>query len=421
MFDINHFYETAESGHSVDENALKDYLKSFRTIILWGAGNLGTAVGRKLLSMEIDIECYWDERAESLQNCNGIEVRPLFDKEYDKESTLVISCIVNGSLGKEWTESVIVEHGGYPHFLYGMLLYEAIICPLKAGEPFQIRTCTESKACSLCNCGLYTNLLHQSKQIEESPDELIFQLITFIISTRCTLKCKYCGQRLNEYDRCDRVDFDLDEIKSDMDLFFGAVDFVGMVSIIGGEPFLHPKLGEIVQHCLTKDNFGVINITTNGVCEISPELLKKIKNDRVKISVSRYDAFLNRKQIELIDTNIRHIREAGIVCSVSTPLWYKPDEIAEQDFSETELLKNRSNCKVVKMCAAVKNGRFIPCSIAENMDGLHLYKTESDCLNIRDSKNLKQRLKKHLQQPYYEACRYCAKTGSGEIPAGEQA
>lgn len=94
-------------------------------------------------------------------------------------------------------------------------------------------------------CERYTSLLSEKAG---QKGTLTFQLMTFIISTRCTLNCKYCGQRLSKYAPADRIDYSYESVCRDFDNFMSAVDFVGMVSVIGGEPFIHPRLGDIVEH-----------------------------------------------------------------------------------------------------------------------------------------------------------------------------
>lgn len=46
MFDIEKFYRDAEAGEEVDRAEFINYLKGFKNIIIWGAGNLGTALGK---------------------------------------------------------------------------------------------------------------------------------------------------------------------------------------------------------------------------------------------------------------------------------------------------------------------------------------------------------------------------------------
>ncbi len=42
------------------------------------------------------------------------------------------------------------------------------------------------------------------------------------------------------------------QIASDIDKFFAAMDSVGTVTIMGGEPFMHPDLSKIVNKLLEK-------------------------------------------------------------------------------------------------------------------------------------------------------------------------
>lgn len=417
MLDIETFYEDIQQGNEVNIEQFKVYYCSFENVILWGAGNLGKALGDKLIKLGLNITEYWDLKADEIEKCNGIKVGLPFNTEYDKEKTLIISCIVNGSLGDKWTQNVAYEHG-YSHCMLGMILYEGIICPLSKGKALDVKVCTESKACSLCNCRKYTNLL---KSIYcTNKEELSFQLVTFIISTKCTLKCIHCGQRMNEYPDDKRMNFEFDNIKRDIDVFMDAVDFVGMISIIGGEPFLHPQLGEIIQHCLTKENFGIVNITTNGVCKIDEEMLKQIKNDRVKISFSIYDKFLSEQQKRLIEQNIEKVKKSGISYALSNPLWVVPGEIQDYQYSSAQMMEYKQNCESIRMCSAIKNGKFLPCTIVENIEGLGLYDVHNDYVDLTDQGDQRQQIIQILNKDYFEACRYCDKRPKPEILAGQQ-
>lgn len=415
MFNREKFYEQAHAGRKVEEEELIKYISSFNNIILWGAGNLGSAVGKKLLECGVNLTVYWDRNYQEKQFCNNVVVKEPFSTEYNREDSLIISCIVNGSLGSRWTEREL-EKRNYHNYLSGMAIYEGIVCPL-GNDNFDITECTKRKACSLCNCEKYTSLLE--KKINQAS-ALTFQLMTFIISTRCTLNCKYCGQRLSEYAPEDRVDFPLDNIIRDIDNFLGAVDFVGMLSIIGGEPFIHPHLEQIISHCLTKKNFGVVNITTNGIVKITEELLSKIKSDRVKISFSIYDNFLTEKQKNLLERNIDIVQKSGISYSLSYPLWVKPQELC--DYGHTEELMNlkRKNCDSIKMCAAIRDGIFCPCSIAENILSLHKFTEEKSFVDVKNPQQLRERLIECLNLPFFEACRFCGNGKAEEILAGEQ-
>lgn len=415
--DIEKFYQMAHAGEKCNQEELFEYINSYANVILWGAGNLGTILGKFLLVHHVKINSYWDKRFEECGTCNGLQVTEPFSLRdgLKKDETLVIGCIVNGSLGEQWSENAVIK-SGFTHYLHGMALYEAIICPLSQ-EYFNIKECTSRKACSLCNCKKYTNLVDENVN---KQDSLTFQLITFIISTRCTLNCKYCGQRLTNYQEEDRKDFALENIKRDIDNFMGAVDFVGMISLIGGEPFVHKDLAEIVQYCLTKNNFGVVNITTNGICKMTKEMLQTIKNDRVKISFSCYDKFLNEKQKNLLKDNIALVEQSGISYSISNPLWNKPQELINYEYEEVYMKERKQYCENIKMCAAVKDGIFYPCSIAENIAGVTDYGLGNSVVDVTDKTYLTDKLNQCLNASYFDVCKYCGNKVMEEIPAGEQ-
>lgn len=415
MFNLDEFYQKSHAGKKPELSEILNYIKGFNHVVIWGAGNLGESVGKKLISEDIEITAYWDEKFKEKPICQGIAVKKPFTGAFDREKTLVIPCIVNGSLGFHWTEREL-EKRGWHCYLSGMAFYEGVICPLSE-EYFNIRECTGRKACSLCNCERYTSLLNNRMR---TPGTLTFQLMTFIISTRCSLNCRYCGQRLSEYLPEDKKDFALADIKRDMDHFLGAADFVGMVSIIGGEPFLHPQLLEIIEHLMTKENFGVINITTNGIVKLTEVLLQKLKSDRVKISFSIYDSYLSEKQMDLLKNNIELVKQSGISYSLSHPLWVKPQELKEYDYEENFMIQRKHNCDSIKMCAAVRDGIFYPCSVAENIESLHLYSAGNALVDVKIKENLKERLSECLKQQYFDACRYCGSEEAEEIEAGEQ-
>lgn len=415
MYDLNEFYLQAHSGEKVDSESLIKYIRSFKNIILWGAGNLGKAVGEKLLNESVCITEYWDKNFENIKICNGIKVCEPFAKTYNPDETCVIGCIVNGSLGEEWVKNETLFHG-YSNYIYGMSFFEGIICPLNK-EYIDITECTKRKACSLCNCKRYVNLMNHKL---ESEDNLSFQLLTFIISSRCTLNCKYCGQRLAYYNKEDKKDIDIDIIKRDFDNIMDSVDFIGMISVIGGEPFIHPKLVDIVNYMLKRGNFGVVNITTNGVVKITKEQLNALKNDRVKISFSIYDTYLSDSQKETLRNNIELVDEMGINYSVSKPLWVKPANIEKCNYTESELDARKQNCSGIKMQISVKDGYIYVCGVADSMEGIHIADAGTGKLNIMDKNNLKEKLKQWCELPHYDCCDYCCNGDTTQIIAGEQ-
>lgn len=412
------FEEEIFDLEKLSKEDFKIHLKQYKSVVLWGAGNLGTAIGKEMLELGIKIDNYWDQKADQLKIVNGIEVLEPFIGNFEKDNTLVVICIVNGSNGDKWSQQQLLERN-FRHYILGMQLYENLVCPLdEENSVIDHRLCLNNAICSLCNCKKFTRMIERKEN--HQYDEIVMQALTFVISTNCSLECTYCGQRLNEYSKDRKINFQLENIKRDIDNALECIDAVGMISIIGGEPFLHPDLDKIIQHLLTKKNFGAINITTNGVCKITEGLLESINNKRIKISFSDYTDFLSEGQKELFKLNLKCVKKSGISYSVGKPLWYIPAEVAFQNYSEEHLVEMKKNCENRRLCSSIIDGKYISCSIAEVINGLSIQDIEAETVDIKDRENLKERLKSFLDQPNYNVCNYCSQKESRQIPAGQQ-
>lgn len=286
MFDINEFYQKAEGGYDVDKEGLVQYINEFKYVIIWGAGNLGTALGKILLEAGVKLSAYWDAKYAEKKSCNGVPVLESFSEE-KKEETIVIIGIVNGTLSHKWQVAQLNEHG-YHNYIMGMQLYEGIGCNMKNGTDFNIALCTGTSICNFNTCKKYMKLFAGN---DDKEDFLSFQLMDLIVSHRCTLDCINCGQRQGFIKRQvpeNYCDYSLDQIKKDIDVCMDNIDALGTLSVIGGEPFIHPQITEIIEHCLSKKNIAIISITTNGICNLSSEKLMRICNPRVKVNLKTY-------------------------------------------------------------------------------------------------------------------------------------
>lgn len=413
MYNIEDFTLAAHNGDEIDMDSFLDYVRSFEYVILWGAGNLGQAIGKKFIEMNLPITTYWDIRAKDLVSANGINVLEPFTGNFDKAKTIVISCIVNGSSGGEWTKNLLVSNG-YKIFINGMDIYEGLFCPINKKIGLKTKTCLNATMCNICACDRFINLLRNetgASNLHNKNLGLYFGVVTFIINQKCSLQCRYCGQYMNSYSSRERTNFPAERIKEDIDRFFDAVDLVGVVSIIGGEPFLHPEINGIVNHLLTKKNFGVINITTNGICKLRPEHLSGMQMDRLKISFSDYTKCLSRKQKDLFFKNVSLVESKGINYSIGVPIWTKPSPLLIKHHAVETMTSMKSNCEVIKLCMSVKNGKFYPCSKAEPIHclGIADYKTDYvDITKFNSVPELRNKIYTLINRPYYMSCGHCS-------------
>jgi|29_taG_2_1085357.scaffolds.fasta_scaffold00352_7 organic radical activating enzyme len=425
-FDKEAFYEAAHHALPIDTEGFLSYVSSFENLILWGAGYLGQAVAEKLQDLDVEINTFWDLRATKLGEVNGLATEEPFSKEYDRENTLVIFCIassfIRGSLMQD------LKNQGYANMLMGQYVYEGLICPL---DKYDSNVCKKSNACDSYTCLKNDNLFAKSLDIKPEFTEhepMIFRNLTIVINQKCTLKCKFCYSYTNHYVDDKRLNFSLERILHDIDVFFDAVDGVKLIPLIGGEVFMHPDLNKIVKHILTKENFGLLNVTTNGICKMTEEDLDGFQNDRLQMVFSNYTDSVSEKQKELYYKNIEFAKSLGIQVIVpnNTPQWAMPTTLYDQE-DDLDALKHKFKvCRGPFDCKYLKNGHFYPCSIVDPVHSLGIadYSHDYVALDTASSNlDLRRKIYDVEHRDHYKTCGHCSGPGglTGVVSkAGEQ-
>ncbi len=72
--------------------------------------------------------------------------------------------------------------------------------------------------------------------------------INFTPTMKCNLKCKCCGVLVPQYTY--RPQMDMEECQKTLHILFQIIDKVGKFQITGGEPMVHPQIGEVIRECM---------------------------------------------------------------------------------------------------------------------------------------------------------------------------
>jgi organic radical activating enzyme len=377
------------------------------------------------MGFEKDLLIYWDIRSNEIKCVNGIKVLEPFGIQYPREKTLIINCIPNGSLSGSVGKSEFAAKG-YEHYLSGMALFESLVCKMTAEKGFDAKVCIETTFCNWCACKRLPSLLNQQCKksgLNKFSDEMVYPLATFAINQKCTLSCSHCGQYINHYENSARENFSLERIRADIDHIFDAVDAIGYVSIIGGEPFIHPDLADIVNYVLTKGNFGVIGITTNGICDLDEQLLKILNNGKTRIIFSDYTDALSDNQRKLFEKNVKKVSDFGISYTVGKPLWSTPPSLRKLNLSENKKIAMKEVCNSRVTCKTIQNGVYYPCSTTAGMGSHKLADFQNDWVVFDENdtaEELRAKIRHVDEQPYYESCDHCGEGGEMLGLAGEQ-
>ena len=406
MIDLEEYYAEAHSGNKVDNTEILDYIRSFENIIIWGGSYLGDAIGKYLRANSVDITNYWDLRSSTIKSVNGVECIQPFSTT-DKENTLIVFCIGNnvirGTLLKELSDK------GYMNVIRGDYLYMGAICPFDKSSGIKSSQCQGTMCCRSIFCQRLSNII-KSRSTEVNP--LHMYSITIIVNQKCSLKCKCCTSYMNEYPLNERVNIPVERVCEDIDKFFDAMDSIGTVTVMGGEPFMHPDIAQIINKLLEKKNFGIVSIATSGTYPINDAQLEGLEDPRVNISFSNYEHAISANQIKMMYKNIELVKSKGIsyTVGVTIPEWLVPSTLYDLNDSEQTMIEKKAKCVQPPRCMQIKNGKLHPCDFGTALYSLNIGNYEMDYVDIENStsKNfLKEEIRKFIDQPYYRSCGHC--------------
>lgn len=402
------------------------YLQGFSDIILWGAGHLGSELGKKLLELRLPLFCYWDLRAEKIEKCNELPVYQPFYAPEHLDNALVIFSVTSGLIQGESLQKL--NEKGY-NFISGMEVYQQLICPLST-EYLDLGECCDRPECNVDTCGKLNKLLLESYYRE---DKILLETGYLFITQRCSLKCKYCIAYMNSYAPELKFDYSAERILKDIDRLSEVCSYIKRIVVYGGEPLLHPDIGEIVQRLTEKENIGVIDIVTNGIYRQPDSVIQSLKGKNIQIEVSNYEEALSPQQIEARDKNIDRMRALGLNPTVHgiTPEWIKPRTFYDKGWGEKERIKLKQECDYfrasldnkVKQSMVIANGRFYPCRMACSVHTLGEADYPEDYVEVDScqGQDMVRALNALYGKSCFMTCGHCeARQGEITSIAGEQ-
>lgn len=233
-------------------------------------------------------------------------------------------------------------------------------------------------------------------------DDLKFEVH---VCEHCNLNCKGCYHfsplakkeflDTQEWERdCERLSY----------LFDGRMEFI---SLMGGEPLLHPEICRLLEISRKAFPVGDVSIITNGILlpRMSQQFWDTCKEYNVSIRLTKYPVDLDFDAIErkALEENVRLLYfNKGIKTLGRQPLDLTGAQPAESNFR---------NCYRNNTCIAFSHGKLYSCFIPAHIHHLNSYFNlnielfEKDGIDIYDV-GCADDIKKHLTKPM-ETCRYC--------------
>lgn len=134
-------------------------------------------------------------------------------------------------------------------------------------------------------------------------NKCVLSKIDTIITSRCTLKCRDCNLFIGYANH--HADMGLKDLKKNFDIFFDSVDYVYEYTLLGGEPFMHVDLEQILIYLMENygGRIGKVNLISNGTIVPCENVLEIMKKYDMTVHISDYTKTVNygKKLAEVIE------------------------------------------------------------------------------------------------------------------------
>jgi len=182
------------------------------------------------------------------------------------------------------------------------------------------------------------------------------------ITSKCTLKCRYCANLMqyhpNELQRHEKAN----EVILGIDALFKHINFIEEVFILGGEPFTHPELAEIVKAVNKhREKIGYLCIASNGLCRIDERTIDALLETQIPVHITIYPRF-SEAQI----AKCRELRARGVNADLHTRQW----TLSNQRIDGTPETFYRACQHAVAPCVTLRGTQLWYCEFACNAHAL---------------------------------------------------
>lgn len=241
----------------------------------------------------------------------------------------------------------------------------------------------------------------------------------------CNLGCKWCNAFSPIIGECLA---DIESLKKDLSRFSKLTGGkIGSLAVSGGEPLLHPRLTEILEHARMCFPGQKLHIITNGtkLKDAGEEFWEACRDYGFTISLTYYPIDVDLKEIRTLASshNVRLVSQDDTDIRDKTMYFSPLDPSGSQNADDSYKLCFMSNTDFV-----LENGRIHTCPTIAHIGYFNRYfdqnlaVTKQDYIDIYESESMDAILS-FFQKPM-PFCKYCNKRGrvsglSWEISAKE--
>lgn len=257
-------------------------------------------------------------------------------------------------------------------------------------------------------------------------EEGIFELpsVQFGITTRCTLRCRDCSVMIPRFGENGVPHYEMSfaQFRHNFDVLAEAVDGIGTVLLLGGEPLLNKYLPDMVEYAASSDKVRMVNIVTNCTLPPSSRLLDVAAAAKHKVffGLSNYAGnpvlapVLKRAEIieMLSGRDIKHTLDTGDTS------WFIY-ELRQCEYSPAQMKEVFSSCPW-HHCFYVLDSSLTLCArclIGEKLGAFSLAPEDKIDLSSTTGQALRKHLLDFFEKDVFSPCQFCLRHKEMARPA----
>lgn len=241
-----------------------------------------------------------------------------------------------------------------------------------------------------------------------SNNEVYINEVHLSITTKCTLSCEKCNMFMTKYSS--PAHMDIERLKEDIDTVFSKVDKVSTFALLGGEPFLYPRLYELLCYLCNNynDKISTIEMITNGTIIPEADILELLCKKKIFVRISDYSITVkySEKLAQLINT----LEKYSINYFLNSSLSWLDFGFPENPISlpDEKVYQHMLDCSPA--FKGINDKKLYYCHIVWSADQCGIYKEkDTDYLNLlKCSKKEVVYYTLGIMENYTSLCKYCA-------------
>jgi organic radical activating enzyme len=251
-------------------------------------------------------------------------------------------------------------------------------------------------------------------------NEINIPKIEFAITTKCTLKCKFCSNLMPYFTPKDHIDLDFNSFKKDFDTIANNVNTLRVLKILGGEPLINKELPLMIDYAAKNEKLKIIEIVSNGTLLPNQELIDTIKKyDKVYFYLSNYSKNEKLKSVLKYDDIMNLLKNNNIKYQFASDLmWVEEEPPKKHNYKPAQVKSMFKHCCNAS-CSSILNGKIHVCARSSSGYELGIIKiSENDFLDLRgENGNFKEKLINFYRKDCFDACEYCVRLEKEVMPA----